>query len=34
MLPLSGPLPLPYVPARVPSGALVAHRPSFATPRC
>ena len=34
MLPLSGALPLPYVPARVTRGALVAHRHSFATPRC
>ena len=32
--PLSGALPLPYVPARVPRGALVAHRHSFASPRC
>ena len=29
--PLSGALPLPYVPARV---ALVSHRHSFALPRC
>ena len=34
MQPLSGPLPLPYVPARVARGALVAHRNSFAPPRC
>ena len=31
MHPLSGALPLPYAPARV---ALVAHRHSFAPPRC
>ena len=34
MHPLSGALPLPYVPARVTRGALVAHRYSFAPPRC
>ena len=34
MHPLSGALPLPYVPARVTSGALVAHRHSFPLPRC
>ena len=34
MHPLSGPLLLPYVPARVTRGALVAHRHSFAPPRC
>ena len=34
MHPLSGALPLPYVPARVTRGALVAHRHSFAPPRC
>ena len=34
MDPLSGALPLPFVPARVTRGALVAHRHSFATPRC
>ena len=34
MLPLSGALPLPYVPARVTRCALVAHRHSFAPPRC
>ena len=33
MHPLSGELPLPYVSARVTSGALVAHRHSFAPPR-
>ena len=31
---LSGALPLPYVPARVTRFALVAHRRSFAPPRC
>ena len=34
MHPLSGALPLPYVPARVTRGALVDHRHSFAPPRC
>ena len=34
MHPLSGALPLPYVPTRVTRGALVAHRYSFAPPRC
>ena len=34
MHPLSGALPLPYVPVRVTRGALVAHRHSFASPRC
>ena len=34
MNPLRGALPLPYVPARVTRGALVAHRHSFASPRC
>ena len=34
MHPLSGALPLPYVPARVTRGALTAHRHSFAPPRC
>ena len=34
MHPLSGALPLPYVPACVTRGALVAHRHSFAPPRC
>ena len=34
MHPLSAALPLPYVPARVTLGALVAHRQSFAPPRC
>ena len=32
--PLSGSLPLPYVPARVTRGAVVAHRHSFRPPRC
>ena len=31
---LSGALPLPYVLARVTRGSLVAHRHSFAVPRC
>ena len=34
MHPISGALPLPYVPARVTRGSLVAHRHSFAPPRC
>ena len=34
MHPLCGALPLPYVPARVTRGALVAHRHSFAHPHC
>ena len=34
MHPLSGTLTLPYVPARVTRGALVAHRHSFAHPHC
>ena len=34
MHPLSGALPSPYVPAHVTRGALVAHRYSFAPPRC
>ena len=33
MHPLSGALPLPYAPAPVTRGALVAHRHSFAPPR-
>ena len=32
--PLSGALPLPYVPARVTRGGLVAHRHWFAPSRC
>ena len=31
---LSDALPVPYVPAHVTRGALVAHRYSFAAPRC
>ena len=34
MHPLSGALPGPYVPVRVTRGALVAHRSSYAPPRC
>ena len=34
MDPLSGALPLPYVPARVTRGALVDHRHSFEPPYC
>ena len=34
MYPLSGTLLLPYVPGSVTRGALVAHRYSFAPPRC
>ena len=34
MHPLSGALLLPYVPVHVTSGALVAHKHSFAPPRC
>ena len=34
MHPLSGALPLPYVPARITRGALVAHRHSFEPPCC
>ena len=32
--PLNGALPGPYVPARVTRGALVAHRYTYAKPRC
>ena len=32
--PLNGPLPGPYVPVRVTRGALVAHRYTYAPPRC
>ena len=32
--PLNGALPGPYVPARVTRGALVAHRYTYAQPRC
>ena len=34
MHPLNGALPGPYVPVRVTRGALVAHRYSYAPPRC
>ena len=34
MYPLNGALPGPYVPARVTSGALVAHRYTYAPVRC
>ena len=34
MHPFNGVLPLPYVPARVTRGALVAHRHSLTPPRC
>ena len=34
MHPLSGALPLPYFPARVTRGDVVAHSHSFAPPRC
>ena len=34
MHPLSGALPLPYVPGSVTRGALAAHRHSFAPHRC
>ena len=32
--PLCGALPVPYVPVRVACGALIAHRYTFAPPRC
>ena len=32
--PLNGALPGPYVPVRVPRGTLVAHRYTYAPPRC
>ena len=32
--PLNGSLPVPYVPVRVTSGASVAHRYTYAPPRC
>ena len=32
--PLCGALPVPYVPVRVTRGALIAHRYSYAPPRC
>ena len=34
MHPLNGALPGPYVPVRVTRGALVAHRYTYASPRC
>ena len=34
MHPLNGALPGPYVPALVTRGALVAHRYTYAQPRC
>ena len=34
MHPLYGALPVPYVPVRVTRGALVAHRHTYAPPRC
>ena len=34
MHPLCGALPVPYVPVRVTRGALVAHRYTYAPPRC
>ena len=34
MHPLSGALPVPYVPVRVTRGALIAHRYTYAPPRC
>ena len=34
MHPLYGALPVPYVPARVTRGALIAHRYAYAPPRC
>ena len=34
MHPLGGAFPLPYVPALVTHGALVAHKHLFAPPRC
>ena len=32
--PLCGALPVPYVPVRITRGALIAHRYTFAPPRC
>ena len=32
--PLCGPLPVPFVPVQVTRGALIAHRYTFAPPRC
>ena len=34
MYPLCGALPVPYVPVRVTRGALIAHRYTYAPPRC
>ena len=34
MHPLNGALPEPYVPVRVSCGSLVAHRHTYAPPRC
>ena len=34
MHPLCGALPVPYAPVRVACGALVAHRNTYAPPRC
>ena len=34
MHPLNGASPVPYVPVRVTRGALVAHRYTYAPPRC
>ena len=34
MHPLYGALPVPYVPVRVKSGAVIAHRYAYAPPRC
>ena len=32
--PLHGALPVPYVPVRVTRGAMIAHRYTYAPPRC
>ena len=34
MHPLYGPLPVPYVPVRVTRSAVIAHRYTYAPPRC
>ena len=34
MHPLYGALPLPYVPVRITRGAVIAHRFTYAHPRC
>ena len=34
MHPLYGALPVPYVPVRVTRGAVIAHRYTYASPRC